>query len=72
MKTNVEDILETIVRIVEQLDGESLEKEPVLELAKKLSVFPAGSPRLRTVLWEEQTPLRRKPAALSHCKKNAA
>lgn len=72
MKNNVEEILNTVVWIASQLDSVTIEEMPVLELAKKLSAFPVGSPQLRTVLRELQTPLRRTPAVLSHQEKNAA
>lgn len=72
MNNNAEQILDTVVWIASQVDDVDLEKAPVLELAKKLSASPAGLSQSRTVLRELRPPWRRKPAAASHRKKNAA
>lgn len=72
MKNNAEQILDTVVWIASQNDDVDLEQAPVLELAKKLSASPVWSSQSRTVLRELHTPWRRRPAASSHRKKNAA
>jgi hypothetical protein len=53
MKNNVEEILETVVWIVNQLGSENLDEEPVLELAKTLSAANTGPHRSRIVPQEE-------------------